>query len=320
MKGDRTQEDPAVAAAILKAETEARDDREFVRALQRNYRRSVEVEAVRGRRVIPLRNAAPPPRSFHIYEDPRYLERARALARRTSSGDRIVGGALVPAGRFMDCVAVGSDGEWGCTGTLIAPNVVVTAGHCASVATRVYFGSDVTKPGKIVRVAKRVVHPKYRKIRHNDLMVLVLAEKVTAVAPRALAASKLVDEATDARVVGFGNTEASGTFGYGKKRFVDIPIASNSCEGSVDGADDSVSYGCDPKLELVAGRPLLAQDTCTGDSGGPLYLAKGSDWVVAAATSRATDSAMSNCGDGGVYVRLDKYRTWIASIPGVVLP
>jgi hypothetical protein len=29
---------------------------------------------------------------------------------------------------------------------------------------------------------------------------------------------------------------------------------------------------------------------------------------------------MNNCGDGGVYVRVDRYRTWIDSIPGVTLP
>jgi endonuclease G len=42
--------------------------------------------------------------------------------------------------------------------------------------------------------------------------------------------------------------------------------------------------------------------------------------VLAAATSRATDSSVNNCGDGGVYVRVDRYRTWINSIQGVSLP
>lgn len=46
----------------------------------------------------------------------------------------------------------------------------------------------------------------------------------------------------------------------------------------------------------------------------------GGKWLLAGATSRATDSALSNCGDGGVYVRLDQFRKWIARIPGVRLP
>ncbi len=120
--------------------------------------------------------------------------------------------------------------------------------------------------------------------------------------------------------MGFGNTEATGTFGYGQKRFVDVPIASPDCRGEISGEFDSVTYGCDVGLELVAGRPLLARDSCTGDSGGPFYVQDGVPWLLAAATSRATDSSMSNCGDGGVYVRADRYRTWIDAIPGVTLP
>jgi secreted trypsin-like serine protease len=231
-----------------------------------------------------------------------------------------VGGTPVKAGQFLDCVAVGNDQQWGCTGTLIAANVVVTAGHCADFATRVYFGLDVTKPGTVVRVKKRVRHPKYHQGKHNDLMVLILDQAVAQIAPRALATGKTIDAANDGRVVGFGATDTSGAFGYGVKRQVDVPIASPACKGKVDGQDDPMAYGCDRNLELVAGRPLLEQDSCNGDSGGPFYVAgPNGEWRLAAATSRATDSAPHNCGDGGIYVRVDKYKKWIAGIPGVTL-
>jgi secreted trypsin-like serine protease len=196
---------------------------------------------------------------------------------------------------------------------------VLTAGHCADFATRIFIGSDVTQPGKIVRVKRRVRHPQYHQGKHNDLMVLLLEQKVEGVAPRKFARKARIDAATDGRVMGFGNTDATGTFGYGQKRFVDVPVASPDCRGHVDGEDDNVTYGCDIGLELVAGRPLLARDSCTGDSGGPFYIQAGDQWLLAAATSRATDSSMSNCGDGGVYVRADRYRSWIDAIPGVTL-
>jgi secreted trypsin-like serine protease len=148
-----------------------------------------------------------------------------------------------------------------------------------------------------------------------------LEQAVDTVAPRKLATKAIADEATDGRVVGFGATDASGMFGYGVKRFVDVPAASPSCRRQVDGKDDSVTYGYDVGLELVAGRPLLEQDSCNGDSGGPFYvLDKTGAWVLAGATSRATDSAMHGCGDGGVYVRIDRYRTWIDGLAGVNLP
>jgi secreted trypsin-like serine protease len=310
----------AVRGAITYADRWAgQDDRAFLEAFTAHFDKSVQ-QATRAAGRFRVSSAGPP-RSFQIYKDPRYLKNARELARRTLGGTRIIGGRPVAAGAFLDCVAVGSDSQWGCTGTLVASDVVVTAGHCADFATRVYFGTNVTQPGRVVRVKKAVRHPKYHKGgAKNDLMVLVLEEKI-AVAPRALATKTLIDQATDGRAVGFGNVDPMGMFGYGVKREVDVPVASPSCRGKVDGHDDASAYGCDLGLEFVAGRPLLERDSCTGDSGGPFYIQdKQKKWVLAGATSRATASSMHDCGDGGIYVRIDRYRAWIDSIPGVTLP
>jgi secreted trypsin-like serine protease len=316
-KSSGPREDPAVLRAIEAAERDAGDDDgEFIEALNRNYRAA----AGRERSVAGGRSAQPPTTSFRIHDDPRYLRNSRELTRRSAGGTRVVGGTPVRAGEFVDCVAVGSDTQWGCSGTLIGPNVVLTAGHCAKFATRVYFGTDVDKRGKVVRVKERVVHPKYHQGSHNDLMVLLLDERVTTVEPRKFAAKAVIDRATDGRVVGFGHVDPAGSFGYGIKRMVDVPIVSSDCRGKVGVHDDGTSYGCDRGLEIVSGRPLLERDSCRGDSGGPFYVqnAQG-EWLLAGATSRATASAMHTCGDGGIYVRVDRYRTWIAGIPGVEL-
>jgi hypothetical protein len=161
------------------------NDADFVRALNVHFQNR---KARRERAAIPAAEAEQPTKSFHIYEDPRYLTNARELTRRTLGGLRVIGGAPVKKGEFLDCVAVGSNGQWGCTGTLVPSNAVVTAGHCADFATRVFFGNDVSKPGKVVRVKKRVRHSKYHQGRHSDLMVLLLEEKVDSVNPRKLAA------------------------------------------------------------------------------------------------------------------------------------
>lgn len=298
------------------------DDQAFLEVVEREYASIGMGRGLRARRTAAAKKSPmQAAKSFHIFEDPRFLKNARELARRTLGGVRVIGGTTVPAGQFLDCVAVGSDSSWDCTGTLVSANVVVTAGHCNEVATRVFFGGNVKKSGKVVRVKKRVRHPKYHKGKHNDLMVLLLEKPVDSVAPRKIAPKALIDKMTDGRVVGFGNTDPAGYFGYGIKRQVDLPVASPRCAGQVDGRDDAVSYGCDVGLEIVAGRPLLARDSCNGDSGGPFYvLDKQGNWLLAGATSRATDSAVNNCGDGGIYARLDAYRAWIASIPGVKLP
>jgi len=308
-----------VQQSIAWADAAAGDnDAQFVQLLENRLRGA---PASRSRAVIPIVPQPLPQRSFQVHGDPRYLANVRHLARRTGGGLRVIGGEIVPPGDFLDCVAVGNDKQWGCTGTLIAANVVVTAGHCADFATRIYVGRDVSKKGKQVRVAKRVRHPDYNHKGHNDLMVLLLADPVAGVAPRALAGKTLIDKASDGRVVGFGATDGAGMLGYGVKRFVDVPIVSNACKGSVGEQQDRYMYGCDLGQELVAGRPLTERDSCKGDSGGPFYVpdAKGR-WLLAGATSRATDSAMSTCGDGGIYVRIDRFRAWVASIPGVVLP
>lgn len=315
------QED--ILACIARAQEKAGgDDAEFIRLLNECYVRGQRA-AMRTRSTIAIRAAGDrSPKAKQLLHDPRYLQNARELARRTQGGTRVIGGRPVPKGQFLDCVAVGNEQQWGCTGTLIAPDVVVTAGHCAEYATRVFFGGDVAKQGKVVGIRQCVPHPKYRTGEaQNDLMVLLLSKRVENIEPRMLANKEQIDRATDGRVVGFGNTDPMGREGYGTKRQVDVPIASVACEGKLDGEPDPVAYGCAAGLEIVAGKPLLAKDSCTGDSGGPFYLAAaGGGWVLAGATSRATNSAPNDCGDGGIYVRLDRYREWITAIPGVTLP
>jgi secreted trypsin-like serine protease len=297
------------------------DDVRFVRELRRKFLDAHMVSGEGALRIVRSTGRAGDT-GHHIYDDPRFAANARTLALRHTGGLRVMGGSTTSHADFPDCVAVGNDTDWGCTGTLIAPTLVVTAGHCAEFATRVFFGSDVTKKGTVVKVKKRIRHPSYHKgHKHNDLLLLVLAKPVTNVAARKIASSALIEKATDGRVVGFGATDESGTFGYGMKRQVDIPIASPSCSGSINGEDDSVTYGCDVGLEIVAGKALLARDSCNGDSGGPFYVAGAANkWLLAGATSRSTDSATHNCGDGGVYVRVDRYRAWIEKAAGVKLP
>ena len=221
-----------VLAAIEYAEKQAgKSNKDFVRALLQQVhgdgggRRNV----AGARSVIPIAPAATAVRSFKIFEDPRYLANARALAQRSQGRTRVIGGARVPATEFLDCVAVGNDGQWGCTGTLIASKVGHTAGHCADFATRIFVGSNVTQTSNVVKVKRRVRHPQYHQGKHDDLMVLILDQKVEGVAPRKFARKAKIDTATDGRVMGFGNTEATGSFGYGQKRFDDVPIASLDC-------------------------------------------------------------------------------------------
>ena len=272
---------------------------------------------------VPWRAAqgSPPP---SIKDDPRYQTNEKALEGLVGGGQRVIGGRKARADEFLDCVAVGSDTEWGCTGTLISRRAVLTAGHCASFATRVFFGNDVADlpaKGRVVHVEKSFRHPDYDPAtQENDLMVLLLREDVVNIGPRAFAEAALVDAARDGRVVGFGHHNPNGTVGYGVKRLTDVPVVSSACNDSTGGRDDASVYRCHVGREIVAGRRDLGKDSCRGDSGGPLYLEdERGDWWLAGATSRATSKADDVCGDGGIYVRVALYRPWIISLPGLDL-
>ena len=194
------------------------------------------------------------------------------------------------AGRALDdCVAVGDDEFWGCTGTLIAPNVVLTAGHCEQLHTRVFVGRDPTKKGRIFKVKTHVRHPKFDAAFRNDLMILILEKKVTGVTPRKMASKALIDQATVGRLVGFGSTRLDGTGMLGAKLETQVPIVSQACRGTVNGRKDGQVYGCHLSHEIVAGKPLLLHDSCKGDSGGPLFVKNAAgQWLLAGTTSRGT--------------------------------
>jgi secreted trypsin-like serine protease len=125
------------------------------------------------------------------------------------------------------------------------------------------------------------------------------------VAPREIAREAMLAGAASVRLAGYGTTDVEGTVGYGRRRVVDVPLASTD-----------EKYGADPECEFVAGAPFLDRDACTGDSGGPAYVEGDDGWYLAGATSRATRSTFRRCGDGGIYTWVRAYARWIRDVPG----
>lgn len=290
-------------AALSFATATVRGETEQLLAFREAFNVATELSLPEGLRVANATPAIERLAESSVYYDPTLQANLRAMV---AADDRIIGG--VETTSHDECVAVGSATSWCCTGTLIAPDRVLTAGHCKdSCASRIFVGKDITGAGEEIPVREARRHPDYRTATRNDLTVLVLERPVTRARPVQVATDAAIRAARTVRLVGYGTTNAMGTTGYGKRRVVDVPVASHDCEP----AEVGFKYGCDPGLEMVAASPLLDRDSCRGDSGGPVYVEVAGRWLLAGATSRATKGAAQPCGEGGIYVRVDRYSTWM---------
>src|SRR4051812_28154703 len=74
------------------------------------------------------------------------LAAAVTLAAAAPSAQAIVAGTPVPAGQYTNVADIDIAGVAGCSGTLITPTWVMTAGHCASITAAVATGTPVTWP------------------------------------------------------------------------------------------------------------------------------------------------------------------------------
>ena len=224
----------------------------------------------------------------------------------------VVGGTPARPGEWPDVVLVVAPTA-ACSGTLIAPDVVLTAGHCIETHPELVVVDtvDYGKPGgEAIRVKSAIAYPDWQ--HHYDVGVLVLdhaaAEKPRAIAGTCEIAQHLVDGA-DVEVVGFGLTTASGTGDNTKLNHAMLTVTDASCA-----SDPWCQPAIAPDGEFVAGGD--GTDSCFGDSGGPLYLPTAHGPALIGVVSRGLGISGQPCGSGGVYVRADKVIAWIEKVTG----
>jgi trypsin len=254
-----------------------------------------------------------------------------ALAFTATPSMAIVGGSDAAPGEFSSVSEVIIAKGFLCTGTLIAPDTVLTAGHCGSItggagvatpatyppqAFDVYIGSTKPGQGEKVPVSKVTASPDYLLTDGYDVTILKLSRNSTkAPTPVSGAAEESAfAPSTLETIAGFGATSEGGDTPDTLQK-AQVPIVAD--------ADCAKAYsGFEAQTQICAGYPQGGVDTCQGDSGGPMFghTATG-DLRVVGATSFGEGCAEP--GKPGVYARVGDtaLREWIRSqAPAAVSP
>jgi hypothetical protein len=223
--------------------------------------------------------------------------------------EAVMGGTVVPEGRWDEVSA------HACSGVLVAPRWVLTAGHCTLGNTQVQLQHREESHA----VIDTITHPDWQDTL--DVGLLRLASEAS-VPPAQLAfgcGSQYIADGAAVQIVGYGATGPDGSQFNDEMREATTEIVDADCSG--DG------WSCFmPGKELIAGHPGV--DTCPGDSGGPLYVLSGVGPLLAGITSRAanpgatpTGGVEEPCGTvPGLYVRVDAVVDWIEETIGEPLP
>ncbi len=207
---------------------------------------------------------------------------------------------------FEDVLAVVGSRDVRCTAVLVGPRHALTAKHCLP-ATRVLAGSDVTRPRASRAVVQTILADDKAPWATSDVAILALDAPLPGARARRGERDSMPPSGA-LSLVGFGTNEASGTRGAGKKRVTEVMAHGFGCDGR-----RPVTLGCDPAREMVIPR-RRDNDTCAGDSGGPVFERFEGGLRLVAITSRAIPSARSRCGQGGIYTRVDRIAPWIFSV------
>jgi hypothetical protein len=179
---------------------------------------------------------------------------------------------------FIAYFDAGGNALFNCTGTVVAPNVVLTAGHCGvddttgapldpagfAVVTGSVDWTD-TAQRQVSPVSQVIVNPSWDPVTDTfDAALLVLTRPTTAPAiPLATNAGAYLDQAgTPAYIAGWGDTNSTP-----------LPALLQWAPTVVQDPAYCSQFDpyFDPSSELCAVNPPdFLTGTCNGDSGGPL--------------------------------------------------
>jgi len=223
--------------------------------------------------------------------------------------------------KFPAVVLLPGTGNQNCSATVIGPKWVITAAHCACKVgfNKILYGRNITE-SKSIDIAegpyyfdKSICKNNEWKKEYSKRDVALYKLKGSFPKPHHGLVQPSNSPLEHVSIVGFGKTEVNPLGGF--RYYAEVPIASESCSSSQRddlGRSAPNQFNCIEDIEMVAASESF-KDTCNGDSGGPAFRKideGGADlFQLAGITSRGIND---ECGEGGIYVRIDKSLSdWI---------
>ncbi len=219
----------------------------------------------------------------------------------------MVGGAPPDNAATAVVTIVGSRGNF-CTGSLIAPDLVLSAAHCTMPGTTYKIVDQDEKKQTLLRDVKRVaLHPQFDVqgiLAHRasaDIALLQLTEPLLGRSPARIGAPH-------APIASGQTFEVSG---------IGVTIAGNGRSAGVVRTATLAATGQPGTLQIrlvdpVTNNTRAGLGACTGDSGAPVFESQDGNSTIIGVVSWSTGpNNTSGCGGLTGVTPLTLYRDWI---------